>query len=282
MPIAPGTYYAHRAQPVSDADYDDAHMANVLLDLWRANRSLYGAEKLWTAAGNAGIDVGRDHVARLMRILDIEGVRRGKHHTTTTIRDPKAARHPDLIKRAWSAPTRPDQWWCADFTYVWTLAGFVYTSFVTDVFSRRILGWRTSTSKATPLVISALDQALFTRRRTDARFTSTGLVFHSDAGSQYTAIAFTEALIEAGIAPSIGSVGDALDNALMESTIGLYKTELIKRHPRSWSGAAEVERETASWVHWYNATRIHTSIGRMSPLCYETLFSTRTVQEPAA
>lgn len=282
VPIAPSTYYAHRAQPVSDADCDDAHVANVLLDLWQANRGLYGTEKLWTAARDVGVDVGRDQVARLMRILDIEGVRRGKHHTTTTIRDPKAVRHPDLIKRAWSVPTRPDQWWCADFTYVWTLAGFVYTSFVTDVFSRQILGWRTSTSKATPLVMSALEQALFTRRRTDARFTSTGLVFHSDAGSQYTAIAFTEALIEAGIAPSIGTVGDALDNALMESTIGLYKTELIERHPRSWSGAAEVERETASWVHWYNTTRIHTSIGRMSPFRYETLFSDRTAQEPAA
>jgi len=272
VPIAPSTYYAHKRQAVSDAEWDDAHMANVLLDLWRANRSLYGADKCWTAMRNAGHDIGRDQVARLMRILGIEGVRRGKHHTKTTIRDPKAVRHPDLIKRAWSTPTRPDQWWVADFTYVWTLAGFCYASFVTDVYSRRILGWRVSTSKATPLVMSALEQALFTRRRTDARFTSKGLVFHSDAGSQYTAIAFTEALIEAGIAPSIGTVGDALDNALMESTIGLYKTELIEQNPRTWSGVAEVERETASWVHWYNTTRIHNSIYRMPPVEYEELY----------
>jgi transposase InsO family protein len=188
----------------------------------------------------------------------------------TTRRDPAAARHPDLICRAWSTPTRPDQWWVADFTYVWTLEGFVYTSFVTDVCSRRILGWRVSSSKATPLVMSALEQALFTRRRHDGRFSSKGLVFHSDAGSQYTAISFTEALIEAGIAPSIGSVGDALDNALMESTIGLYKTELIDHdRTRNWTGRAEVERETASWVHWYNTTRIHHSIGKMSPIEFE-------------
>src|SRR5581483_7857929 len=129
----------------------------------------------------------------------------------TTRRDPEAARAPDLVRRRWRTPTRPDQWWVADFTYVWTLEGFVYTSFVSDVCSRRILGWRVSSSKATPLVMSALEQALFTRRRADARFTAEGIVFHSDAGSQYTALSFTEALLEAGIAPSVGTVGDALD-----------------------------------------------------------------------
>ncbi len=271
VPIAPSTYYARKACPVSDVDWDDAHRANTALDLWEANRSLYGADKLATAMRKAGHDVGRDQVARLMRILGIAGVRRGKRRTITTISDPNTARHPDLINRAWTTPTRPDQWWVADFTYVWTLVGFVYVSFVTDVFSRRILGWRVSTSKATPLVMAALEQALFTRRRHDVRFTSEGLVFHSDAGSQYTSIAFTEALVSAGVAPSIGSVGDALDNALMESTIGLYKTEVIEHLAplRSWAGPAEVERETASWVHWYNTTRIHNSIGKMSPIEYE-------------
>jgi transposase InsO family protein len=285
MPIAPSTYYAHRAQGlVSEADWGDAHMANRLFDIWRANRSLYGAEKLWTAALDGGIRVGRDQVGRLMAIVGIEGVRRGHHKTITTVRDRKAPRHPDLIKRAWGTPTRPDQWWVADFTYVWTLAGFVYVSFVTDVYSRRILGWRVSTAKTTDLVLSALEQALFTRRRHDAHFSSEGLVHHSDAGSQYTAISFTEALIDAGMAPSIGTVGDALDNALQESTIGLYKTELID-HDRtaSWSGAAEVEAETAGWVHWYNATRVHLSIGRMSPLCYEAAWAAKDLSgEPAA
>jgi putative transposase len=283
MPIAPSTYYAHQADGfVSQADWDDAHTANGLLDIWRANRSLYGAEKLWTAALDDGIHIGRDQVARLMAVLGIEGVRRGKHKTKTTWRDPKAPRHPDLIKRDWNAPTRPDQWWVADFTYVWTLAGFVYVSFVTDVFSRHILGWRVSTSKTTALVLSALEQALFTRRRHNGRFTSTGLVHHSDAGSQYTAVTFTEALTDAGMAPSIGTVGDALDNALQESTIGLYKTELIA-HQRttSWSGAGEVERETAGWVHWYNQTRIHLSIGRMSPVGYEALWAATAPAETA-
>lgn len=287
MPIAPSTYYARVAERVSQSDWDDAHTANTALDVWRANRGVYGAEKLRVAMRRAGHDVGRDQVARLMGIVGIEGVRRGKHKTRTTWRDTTAPRHPDLINRAWATPERPDQWWVADFTYVWTLAGFVYVSFVTDVFSRRILGWRVSSSKTTPLVLSALEQALFTRRRSDVAFTSTGMVFHSDAGSQYTSIAFTEALIDAGIAGSIGSVGDALDNALMESTIGLYKTELIDHdRPRAWSGRAEVERETASWVHWFNTTRIHHSIGKLSPIEFEVLHpnrsSTPSGEQPAA
>jgi putative transposase len=283
VPIAPSTYYARKAVGfVSQADWDDAHMANRLLDLWRANRGLYGAEKLWTAALDDGLAVGRDQTARLMAVLGIEGVRRGKHKTKTTDGDLKAPRHPDLIKRDWNAPTRPDQWWVADFTYVWTLAGFVYVSFVTDVYSRRILGWRVSTSKSTALVLSALEQALFTRRRHNPRFTSAGLVHHSDAGSQYTAITFTEALIDAGISPSIGTVGDALDNALAESTIGLYKTELIEHQRRaSWSGAVEVERETAGWVTWFNQTRIHLSIGGMSPIRYEALWAADRPAETA-
>lgn len=226
--IAPSTYYARQAHPVPDGELADAYMANTVLDIWRANRSLYGADKLAVAVRKAGHDIGRDQVARLMKIVGTEGNIRGKHRTWTTRSDPSGIRHPDLINRAWNSPTRPDQWWVADFTYVWTLAGFAYVSFVTDVYSRRILGWRVSMSKTTPLVLSALEQALFTRRRTDVRFTSTGLVFHSDAGSQYTSIAFTEALRDANIAGSIGSVGDALDNALMESTIGLYKSELVE------------------------------------------------------
>jgi putative transposase len=184
VPIAPSTYWARKACPVTDADWDDAHMANTALDIWRANRSLYGADKLTTAMQKAGHKIGRDQIARLMRILGIEGARRGRHRTVTTRPDPAAERHRDLINRAWKNATRPDQWWVADFTYVWTLAGFAYVSFVTDVCSRRILGWRVSMAKTTPLVMAALEQALFTRRRHNARFTAKGVVFHSDAGSQ--------------------------------------------------------------------------------------------------
>lgn len=202
--IAPRKFYAHQACPVSASDFDDAYTANRLLDLWRANRSLYGATKLHAAALDDGMQIGRDHVARLMRLLGIEGVHRGWPTTTTTTRNDEHPRHPDLIKRAWGTPTAPDQWWVADFTYVWTIVGFVYVSFVTDVYSRRILGWRASMSKTTDLVLSALEQALFLRRRSNPTFTSDGLIHHSDAGSQYTAFTFTQALVEAGMNPSIG------------------------------------------------------------------------------
>jgi putative transposase len=158
-----------------------------------------------------------------MRIAGIQGVRRGAHPTTTTTRDERAPRYPDLVKRRWQAPNRPDAIWVADFTYVWTACGFCYVSFVTDVYSRRILGWRASMSKTSDLVTAALAQALSTRRRASGEFTACGLIHHSDAGSQYTALAFTEELAEAGVAGSIGTVGDALDNALMESTIGLIR-----------------------------------------------------------
>ena len=281
MQIAPSTYYAALARRVSPADLADAYVVNQLVTLFRANRRVYGVRKLWHEMRRAGHDVGRDQVGRLMRIAGIEGAVRGKHTTTTTRRGQQdAPRHPDLVDRKWGTPTRADQWWVADFTYVWTLAGFCYVALLTDVYSRRILGWRVTTSKTTPLVMSTLEQALFTRRRTDSRFTATGLVHHSDAGSQYTSIAFTEALLEAGITGSIGSVGDALDNALMESTIGLYKTELIDRHDTSWTGRAEVERETASWVHWYNTTRLHSSIQYRPPVEYEAAW--HASQERAA
>ena len=163
---------------------------------------------------------------------------------------------------------------------MWTACGFVYVSFITDVYSRRILGWRASTSKTVDLVTAALDQALATRRRADADFAAEGLIHHSDAGSQYTALAFTEQLREEGIAGSIGTVGDALDNALMESTIGLYKTEVIMRHStRNWSGLREVERETARWVHWYNNTRLHSSVNYMTPVQWEAQYAASTAHQ---
>ena len=278
--IAPSTYYkAKQRGPISDTDLGEAYAANAVHTVYVANKRLYGARKIWWAMKHAGHDIGRDQVARLMKICGIRGVVRGKRRTTTTERDERAPRHPDLINRKWDTPHRPDQWWVADFTYVWTLTGFVYTAFCVDVFSRRILGWQVMTSKTTVLVTGVLEQALFTRRRADIRFISTGLVHHSDAGSQYTSLAFTEALIASGIAGSIGSVGDALDNGLMESTIGLYKTELIDRDA-SWSGRAEVERETAEWVRWFNADRLHSSIDYLSPTWYETRY--REQRPPAA
>jgi putative transposase len=278
--IAPATFYKWLACPISSAQLEEAYLVNELVDLYRRNKCVYGVRKLWRAARRAGLRVGRDQVGRLMRIAGIQGVRRGVHHTTTTTRDERAPRHPDLVKRGWKTPNRPDAVWVADFTYVWTGCGFVYTSFITDVYSRRILGWKTSSSKTADLVTAALQQALATRRRASSEFTAEGLIHHSDAGSQYTALAFTEELAEAGIAGSIGTVGDALDNALMESTIGLYKTELILPYAstRNWSGVREVERETAEWVRWYNNERIHSSIDYLTPIEWEVRYSDAIAQ----
>jgi len=261
MTIAPGTYYKWLSCPVRPAELDEAYLVNEIIDLYRHNKCVYGVRKMWHAAKRAGLALGRDQVGRLMRIAGVQGVRRGAHHVATTIRDRGAARHPDLVKRAWKAPNRPDAIWAADFTYVWSACGFVYVSFITDVYSRRILGWKASMSKTTNLVSAALAQALSTRRRASSEFTAKGLIHHSDAGSQYTALAFTEELAEAGIAGSIGTVGDALDNALMESTIGLYKTELIKPYSvsRNWGGLREVERETAEWGSASSPTSAATS-----------------------
>jgi putative transposase len=280
MKIAPGTYYKWRACPVRPAELAEAYLVNAIVDLYRRNKSVYGVRKMWHAARRAGLVVGRDQVGRLMRIAGVQGVRRGAHHATTTSRDERALRHPDLVKRGWKTPNRPDAIWVADFTYVWTASGFCYVSFITDVYSRRILGWRVSMRKTTDLVSAALAQALATRRRASSSFTARGLIHHSDAGSQYTALAFTEELIEAGIAGSIGTVGDALDNALMESTIGLYKTELIVPYSvgRNWDGLREVERETAEWVRWYNRERIHSSIEYLTPIEREHAYAETIAQ----
>lgn len=275
MKIAPQTYYRWLACPVRPTELEEAYLVNQIVDLYRRNRRVYGVRKMWHAARRAGLALGRDQVGRLMRIAGIQGVRRGMHRATTTTRDERAARHPDLVQRGWKTPNRPDAVWVADFTYVWTTCGFCYVSFITDVYSRRILGWRASMSKTTDLVSAALAQALATRRRASSEFTARGLIHHSDAGSQYTALAFTEELVEAGIAGSIGSVGDALDNALMESTIGLYKTELIVPYSvgTNWGGLRELERETADWVWWYNHERIHSSIDYMTPIEREVMYS---------
>jgi transposase InsO family protein len=280
MMIAPQTYYRWLACPVRPTELEEAYLVNQIVDIYRRNKCVYGVRKMWHAARRAGLRIGRDQVGRLMRIAGIQGVRRGVHRTVTTVRDERATRHPDLVKRGWKVPNRPDALWCADFTYVWTTCGFCYVSFVTDVYSRRILGWRAAMSKTSDLVSAALAQALATRRRADAEFTSRGLIHHSDAGSQYTALAFTEELVAAGIAGSIGTVGDALDNALMESTIGLYKTECIMpgSRVRNWSGLPEVERETAEWVRSYNHERIHSSIDYLTPIEREMVYADTIAQ----
>jgi len=267
--IAPSTYYARRAFPVTEAELEEAYLVNALVTLHEENWGVYGVRKLWHAARRAGLEVGRDQVARLMGIAGITGAVRGRHSTRTTRRAEQATRHPDLVHRGWGTPTGTDQLWVADFSYVWTLAGFVYVAFVVDVFSRAILGWRVATCMRTFLVTDALRQAVDVRHRAGAFWEHGRLVHHSDAGSQYTSLALTAELAEAGIAGSIGTVGDALDNALCESTIGLFKTEAINDGGPSWKNHADVEWQVARWVHWYNNDRLHSSIGNLPPVEFE-------------
>ena len=187
----------------------------------------------------------------------------------TTRRDETAPRHPDLVQRGWDAPTGIDQLWVADFSYVWTLAGFVYVAFVVDVFSRRILGWRVTTTKHTGWSPTPSTKPCRSAAAASTTGSPPGLIHHSDAGSQYMSVAFTAELLDAGIAGSIGTVGDALDNALCESTIGLFKTEAINLAGPAWTDRRDVEWQVARWVHWYNTSRLHSSIGHLPPIEFE-------------
>lgn len=268
LKIAPSTYYAAKTRPASARAARDAHLKAEIIRVWRANFEVYGAYKVWRELNRQGTKVVWCTIERLMRELGLYGVRRGKK-VRTTIADPRHERAADLLNRDFTE-TRPNQRWVADFTYVATYAGIVYVAFVVDIYSRAIVGWSASTSKRTKLVHDALDMALWRRERAGHK-PGKGLIHHSDAGSQYTSFAFTAHLIEAGLDASIGTVGDTLDNALMESTIGLYKTELIK--PRGpWKILSSVELATAEYVDWYNARRIHTAIGDVPPDEYEATY----------
>lgn len=268
LKIAPSTYYAAKARSASARAVRDAQLKAQISTVWKANFEVYGAYKVWRELNRQGIEVARCTVERLMRELGLQGARRGKK-VRTTIADPGHDRAADLLKRDFTA-TRPNQRWVADFTYVHTFAGIVYVAFCVDIYSRAIVGWSASTSKRAKLVLDALDMALWRRERAGHK-PDKGLIHHSDAGSQYTSFAFTAHLIEASLDASIGTVGDALDNALMESTIGLYKTELInKRKP--WKTLSGVELATAEYIDWYNARRLHTAIGDVPPDQFEATY----------
>ena len=274
LKIATSTYYAAKNRTPSARSVRDAELKTQISRVHTDNFSVYGVRKVWRQLHREGIPVARCTVARLMRDLGLEGARRGKK-IRTTIRDDGQERAGDLLRRDFTA-SRPNERWVADFTYVATWSGIVYVAFVVDVFSRTIVGWSAATSKRAKLVLDALDMALWCRDRAGTP-AGPGLVHHSDAGSQYTSFAFTAHLLDAGIDASIGSVGDALDNALMESTIGLYKTELIK--PRGpWRSISQVELATAEWVDWYNHTRLYSAVGHMPPDEYESMYY---VQQPA-
>jgi putative transposase len=273
LQVAPSTYYAVKTRPPSARAMRDAALKVTLLALWRANYEVYGIHKLWKAARRAGEDVGRDQVARLMRELGIAGARRQKRIRTTKA-DDQAGRHPDLVERRFSA-TRPNELWVTDLTYVPTWGGVVYVCFIIDVFSRRIVGWRSATNMRTDMVLDALEMARWSRGTN-----LEGLVCHSDAGSQFTSVRYGERLAELGAQPSIGSVGDSYDNALAETINGLYKTELIRRRG-PWRNVDEVELATLEWVHWFNTARLHSALGDVPPDEFETAFYAAQQADPA-
>lgn len=268
LPIAPSTYYEHarrRRDPErrpARAKRDDRLRVEIKRVHHEALEGTYGAKKVWKQLLREKKFVARSTVERLMHIDGLRGVVRGRAFTITTRPDEKAARPADLVQREFVA-TRPNQLWVADITYVATWVGFVYVAFVVDAFSRAIVGWRVSRSLRTDLALDALEQALYARPKTG------GLVHHSDRGSQYVAIRYTERLAAAGLERSVGSVGDAYDNALAETINGLYKAEVIRRRG-PWRNIDAVEYATLEWVDWFNNRRLLEPIGYVPPAEYET------------
>ena len=271
LQVAPSTYYAVKRRQLepSARARRDAAMMQVLMVLWVANRKVYGAHKLWKAARRAGHDVGRDQVARLMRSMEIQGVSRQRRKVFTTKSDPDAVRAPDLVDRNFTAG-RPDALWVTDITYVHTRSGMGYVCFIVDAFSRRIVGWRVASNMKTDMVLDALEMA----RRSRGSRRLIGLVTHSDAGSQFTSVRFTERLDEIGVRPSIGTIADSYDNALAETTNGLYKAECVygPDAPKLWDDVDELELATLTWVHWFNADRLHSHCGDIPPAEFESAF----------
>jgi len=280
LQIAPSTYYAAKCRELAPSAraVRDVVLIQVLMVLWVANRKVYGAHKLWKAARRTGHDIGRDQVARLMRAMEIEGISRRRRRVFTTIADPDARRAPDLVKRNFTAE-RPNALWVTDLTYVPTRTGMAYVCFIVDAFSRRIVGWRVAATMRTDMVLDALEMA----RRSRGGHRLVGLVAHSDAGSQFTSVRFTERLDEIGARPSIGTVADSFDNALAETTNGLYEAECVRGAdaPAVWDDVDQLELETLSWVHWFNEHRLHGHCGDIPPAEFEEAFYAAQQPDPA-
>jgi len=261
LQVAPSTFYEHQAiardpDRASDRAKRDRDLRPELLRVWQKNRSVYGARKLWHAMKREKFDIARCTVERLMGDIGIEGVRRGKK-VKTTYGQPAELCPLDKVNRQFRA-SQPNQLWVSDFTFVSTWRGFVYVAFVIDTFANRIVGWKASTSQDTQFVLDALEQALHARRPSE------NLIHHSDRGSQYVSIKYTERLVDAGLEPSVGSVGDSYDNALAETMIGLFKTEVINRLG-PWKSKDQVEWETLKWVDWFNTKRLLEPLGYITP-----------------
>jgi putative transposase len=264
LPIAPSTYYAARSRPPSARALRDEQLIEEIRRIYRENYRVYGARKVWRQLRREGFSVARCTVERLMRREALQGAVRGKRIFTTTS-DPQAPRPADLVERDFSA-SAPNRLWLADLTYVRTWAGFVYVSFVFDAYSRFIVGWQAASHLRTDLALDALEMGLW-RRKADVA----GLVHHSDRGVQYLSIRYTERLAEAGAVTSVGSRGDAYDNAMAESVIGLFKTELIRKQG-PWKNLDGVEFATLEWVDWFNHRRLLEPIGHAPPAEFEEAY----------
>ncbi len=273
LPIAPSTYYGHKGwernpESRSPRARRDEQLHVEIRRVWDQNFQLYGVRKVWKQLNREGSSVARCTVARLMGDMGLRGAVRGRRFKTT-VADEVADRPLDLVERDFRA-TRPNELWVSDLTYVATWRGFVYVAFVIDVFSRRIVGWRVSSSLRSDLALDALEQAICERQDDAAE----ALVHHSDRGVQYLSIRYTERLAEAGIEPSVGTRGDSYDNALAESVIGLFKTEVIRRRG-PWRSLEDVEFATLEWVWWFNYHRLLEPIGYVPPVEYEEAYYRR-------
>ena len=275
LQVAPSTYYAATSRPPSKRAQSDAELKPEVTRVHAANFGVYGARKLWRQLRREGFDVGRDRVARLMAELGLAGVVRGKAKRTT-VPTAVAERPGDLVERRFTA-TAPNRLWVADLTYVATWSGFCYVAFVIDAYSRRIVGWRVSTSLRADLALDALEMAIWSRGDADLD----GLVHHSDRGVQYLSIRYTDRLADEGAVGSVGSKGDSYDNALAEAVNGLYKAELIRRRG-PWRSVDAVELATLEWVHWWNTGRLHGTCDNLPPAEYEAMFYSQSTAVPAA
>lgn len=269
LPIAPSTYHEHAARGrnpdrASTRQKRDAALCQEICRVFDENFGVYGVRKVWRQMLRDGIAVARCTVARLMRQMGLKGVVRGKA-VKTTVSDKAAPCPLDRVSRQFRA-SAPNRLWLSDFTYVSTWQGFAYVAFIIDAFARRIVGWRVSRHARADFVLDALEQALHERRSAD----KAGLIHHSDRGSQYVSILYKERLAEAGIEPSLGSVGDSYDNALAETINGLFKAEVI--HRRSWKSVDAVELATLKWVDWFNHRRLLEPIGNIPPAEAETTY----------
>jgi len=278
LPIAPSVYYEQKARQADRSRLTararrDEVLRGEIRRVWRENFSVYGVRKVWKQLNREGIEVARCTVGRLMREMGLRGAVRGRKFKTT-IGDDSVLRPSDLVDRDFKA-TRPNQLWVADLTYVATWRGFAYVAFVIDTYARRIVGWRASSSLRSDLALDALEQAIYDRRCGE----QDRLIHHSDRGVQYLSIRYTERLAEAGIEPSVGSKGDSYDNALAESVIGLFKTEVIRRRG-PWRSLEDVEFATLEWVAWYNSHRLLEPIGYVPPVEHEEAYYCRQ-QTPA-